>query len=131
MLVERRDDLDALRTVVYLVEHQPKPIHAMPPTMPPIENKRGDEVSNTPTNRSGNKSLQILKDGSETIWGLAALDEFFDQIFAGERLSQERIIRCLQRRCINRTQALHIRVFLAANGTNFHLIFFLSKSRQA
>ena len=25
----------------------------------------------------GNKSLQVLADGSETIWGLSALDEFF------------------------------------------------------
>src|SRR6266550_5461525 len=35
MLVKRRDDLNTLRTMVYLVEHQPKPIHPVPPSMPP------------------------------------------------------------------------------------------------
>jgi hypothetical protein len=45
MLVERRDDFDALRTVVDLVKAAPQEIHFVPPAMPPVEDERRDEVS--------------------------------------------------------------------------------------
>src|SRR5436309_2482069 len=44
MLVKAGDDFDALRTVVKLMEPPPKKGRFVPPTMPPIVNKRDDEI---------------------------------------------------------------------------------------
>src|SRR6267378_918298 len=72
----------------------------------------------------GNKSLQILKDGSETIWGLAALDEFLgytktDPGLPVKSISVDKIREFIRKRqeekignaAINRSLALLRRMF--------------------
>ena len=49
MLVERRDHLDALRTVMDLMKQTPKKRNLVPPAMPPIKHKRRDKVCDRAT----------------------------------------------------------------------------------
>src|SRR5581483_4821705 len=44
MLVERRDHLDPLRTVMDLVKHAPEKVGFVTPSMPPVKNEGRDEV---------------------------------------------------------------------------------------
>src|SRR4051812_13122871 len=46
MLVERGNDLETLRTVMYLVKYSPQEIAFMPGAVPPIEHESGDEIGN-------------------------------------------------------------------------------------
>src|SRR5260370_15545103 len=59
MLIKRGYDLNALRTVVYLVKHQPETVHTMPPAMPPIKDEGSNEVSDTSAHGWRNKPLQM------------------------------------------------------------------------
>ncbi|HXM50560.1 MAG TPA: hypothetical protein VN956_22150, partial [Pyrinomonadaceae bacterium] len=60
-----------------------------------------------------------------------ALDQLFDEIFFGERLTQQRIIYVLKNLRIKGTQGAGIRIFPTTNGANFHLIVFRSFLTQA
>jgi hypothetical protein len=50
MFVERGDYLNSLRTVMYLMKEPPQRIIPMPPPMPPIKDKCGNEISNHASN---------------------------------------------------------------------------------
>ena len=45
MLVEGRDELDAPRAVMDLVEEAPQDVHLVAPAVPPVEDERRDEVA--------------------------------------------------------------------------------------
>jgi hypothetical protein len=44
MFVERGDDFDPLRAVMDLMEPEPEDVELVSPTVPPVEDERGDEV---------------------------------------------------------------------------------------
>lgn len=60
MLVERRDYLQALRTMVDLMESAPQQVVLVAPTVPPIEDKSGDEVRDQAAN-GGRDMLRKLE----------------------------------------------------------------------
>ncbi len=60
----------------------------------------------------------------------AALDQLFDEIFFGERLSQQRILHVLKHLRIKSTQRAGIRIFLTAKRTNFHVIDFVPEAKR-
>ena len=63
MFVERRDDLDALRTVMDLMKAYPEKVNFVAPAMPPVEDERGNEVGDKPTEPRRHGGREV-KDGS-------------------------------------------------------------------
>jgi hypothetical protein len=59
MLVERRDHLDALRTVVDLVEQAPQQVGFVACAVPPVEHERGDEVGDQAAGRRPQVARQM------------------------------------------------------------------------
>jgi hypothetical protein len=60
----------------------------------------------------------------------AGLDQFFDQIFPGECLPQQRVACVLQNFAVNRAKCAGVGIFVAADGTSFHLIRFRALSSK-